>query len=139
MTEEPGVFMEKIFELTAESERLAAFRETLRLVLEGTGLTEKAVGEVILAVDEALTNVVRHSYGGGPGKIEVRFRDRADRVEITVRDFGKPFDPSQVPLPDLPPKKAGGLGVYFMKTLMDKVECDAKISKGNLLTLTKYK
>jgi len=131
--------LEETFEFAAESRNLPGFRETLRPALAKAGLAEKTVGEVVLAVDEALTNVIRHAYEGSSGKIQVQFRDFPDRVEIVILDSGKRFDLAQVPEPELPPKKGGGLGVYFMKRLMDKVECLPNVPKGNRLILTKRK
>ncbi len=131
--------MTKAFELVSGAKQLAPFRADLRSALSKTGLSEKAVGQVVLAVDEAFTNVIRHSYRGKEGKIQIEFRDCPDRVEITIRDFGKKFDPTQMPKPELPPKKPGGLGIYFIKTLMDKVEYDGGCEDGNRLCLTKYK
>ena len=131
--------MEKTFELEAESGRLPSFRIELRELLQGAQCDEKAIGEVVLAVQEALTNIVRHAYGGKTGKIEVTFRDRGDRIEIGLQDFGKKFDPLKFPEPELPPKKPGGLGIYLMKTLMDEVTYSPECKEGNLLQLVKYK
>lgn len=131
--------MIQAFELVSDAKQLAPFRADLRNALAKAGLTEKAIGEVVLAVDEALTNVIRHAYGGKQGKIKVEFKDYPDRVEIAIRDFGTKFDPTQKPMPELPPTKAGGLGIYFIKTLMDKVEYDGACKDGNRLCLTKNK
>lgn len=131
--------MTQAFEFVSDAKHLAPFRAALRNALSKAGLREKAVGEVALAVDEALTNVIRHAYGGKEGKIQIEFKDYPDRVEIAVRDFGTKFDPTAMPMPELPPKKPGGLGIYFIKTLMDKVAYDKGCKDGNRLCLTKYK
>ena len=131
--------MTRAFELVSDAKHLAPFRADLRNALSKAGLSEKAVGEVTLAVDEVLTNVMRHAYGGKEGKIQVEVKDHSNRVEIAIRDFGTKFDPTQMPMPELPPKKPGGLGIYFVKTLMDKVEYDGGCKDGNRLCLTKYK
>ena len=129
---------EQRFQIEANSCNLPPFREKLRALLHQSGLNDKALGEVVLAVDEALTNAIRHSYEGKEGKIEFLYADFPDRIQITIEDVGKKFDPSTLPAPELPPQKAGGLGVYLIKQLMDKVEYD-KDFKGNRHILTKYK
>ncbi|MDP3919501.1 MAG: ATP-binding protein [Candidatus Omnitrophota bacterium] len=127
------------FELISNSEALGPFRESLRDRLSQSGLDEKGSSNVTLAVDEALTNVIRHAYGGREGKIRVIYEDFADRVEIAICDNGAKFDPTLAKDPELPPKKPGGLGCYFIKTLMDKVEYRYDKSGGNQLYLTKLK
>ena len=60
--------------------------------------------------------------------------------EILIRDFGKKFDPSAVKQPKLPPDKPGGLGLYFIKKLMDKVEYRwIENPAGNEIYLAKFK
>ena len=131
--------MEKKFELLSNTENLVLFRKDLKLLLASSGLDEKRMHDVTLAVDEALANVIRHGYDTPSGKIEVFFRDFDDRIEILIRDFGRSFDPTQMPAPELPPRKPGGLGIYFIRTVMDKVEYCRGIKNANELLLTKHK
>ena len=127
------------FEFTADPADLAEFRGKLRGLLQQSGLNEKKSGEVILSVDEALTNIYRHAYQKQPGKIHLSFQDEEDRIEIWVRDAGKKFNPLTLPAPELPPVKPGGLGIHLIKNLMDRVEYDGGFADGNRLGLVKYK
>ena len=131
--------MEKTIQLVAEAKRLPGFRRELRELLQNAGVSEKVAGEILVAVQEALTNIVRHSYKGRSGKIDIVFKDLPDRIEMSIRDFGEKFDPSKIPAPELPPRKPGGLGLYLINTLMDKAEYVNQNSEGNLLYLMKYK
>ena len=131
--------MEKVFELSSEASQLAPFRAQLRTLLLAAGMKEKAIAEIVLAVDEALTNCIRHAYRGAQGKMRIFFEDHKDRIKISIQDYGKKFDPTKIPPPELPPKKPGGLGLYFIKTLMDQAEYDLKWPEGNRLHLVKYK
>jgi len=131
--------MEKNFELESDSEKLTLFRDDLRKLLQEAGLDEKAGGEVLLAVQEVLTNVARHAYGADKGKIAVEFIEDAEKVKISIRDFGKKFDLTKVPDPKLPREEPGGLGIYLIKRLMDQVDYDGSCAEGNLLHLTKLK
>jgi serine/threonine-protein kinase RsbW len=130
---------EKSFALSTDTRELGPFRTSLRAELERAGFDEKCAGGVVLSVDEALTNVMRHAYQGKPGAIVVTFRHLADRIEILIQDRGKSFDPRKVPEPELPPQKPGGLGIYLMKTLMDEVDYQSSPEEGNRLYLMKRK
>jgi serine/threonine-protein kinase RsbW len=130
--------MRSQFRFNATSGECKRFRGDLQRLLDTAGFEEPQKTEVVLAVDEVLSNIARHAYEG-PGEIEIEFKDHADHTEIVVRDSGKTFDLTQAPLPDLPRTEPGGLGIYLIRTLMDKVEHGPRASGGNELRLTKFK
>jgi serine/threonine-protein kinase RsbW len=106
------------------------------------GLDDKAVDEVELAVDEAVSNIIQHAYGGeNRGEIECSYSINKEGLLVLMRDFGKPFNPQIVKQPDLESdvccRDEGGLGLYFMRSLMDSVEFSFNGHGGNLLTMTK--
>jgi anti-sigma regulatory factor (Ser/Thr protein kinase) len=81
---------------------------------------------VTLALEEALSNVIRH--GCEPNReydIRVRFAADERAAEIELSDNARPFDPLSLPPPnlDLPieQRKPGGLGVFLVRQLMDEV------------------
>jgi len=131
------------FELAAQPDSLAPFRKKLRTRLEQACFDDKTVHNVLLSVDEVLTNVIRHAYGEGnekgKDKMQVSFSEFDDRVEILVEDKGPHFDPLKVPLPKLPSDKPGGLGIYLVRSFMDEVNYEIIQPKGNRLRLVKYK
>jgi anti-sigma regulatory factor (Ser/Thr protein kinase) len=131
--------VEKRFELNASSEVLSPFRKELRQILTHAGWEKKTTEEILLAVDEALTNIIRHAYQGGAGKITVSVVAADDRIEIVLEDWGKKFDPTQVPPPELPRHKPGGLGVHFIRTIMDQMVYEDQGPSGNRLRLIKRK
>jgi len=92
-----------------------------------------------LAVDEALTNIIRHAYQEKPGKMVICVTVDSDKIEIVLEDQGKKFDPTQVPSPELPRHKPGGLGVHFIRTIMDQMIYDDQGPAGNRLRLIKHK
>jgi hypothetical protein len=65
------------------------------------------------------------------------------QLEVVIRDSGQPFDPDDVPSPnvgtptDLDSLNEGGLGLYFMRKLMDDVRFEFVPGQGNTLTMTK--
>jgi anti-anti-sigma factor len=110
---------------------------------QAAGLDEHAVWEVQLAVDEAATNIILHAYGdrGMDGLITVRTEFTGHEFVINMRDTGTPFDPNNVPKPDLTSpleeRTTGGLGLYLMRKLMDRVEFHFDPAGYNLLTMSK--
>lgn len=129
----------------AEIQRLCAF------VSKGAhqaGFNEDSVFQIELACDEACTNIIEHTYGGeDEGEITVRWQIRKGAFVISIEDHGQRFDAGQIPPPPMPPElptsdnefeiKVGGLGVYFMRELMDAVEFSYQAGKGNVLTMKK--
>ena len=81
---------------------------------------------IVLALEEVATNVVRHGGGEqGTSEIEIEVVSTDEEVRVEVRDSGKPFDPfHDAPEPDidaaLEDRTIGGLGVHFMRVLMDE-------------------
>lgn len=133
----------------ANFESLAAVRQFVVHLAEECGLKESAVNAVELAVDEAFTNIVEHAYGGEcQEEIECTCRLEQQGITITLRDCGQPFSPEGVPAPDLDAdledRQVGGLGLYFMRQLMDEVNFTFVKGApgqrgGNILTMTKRK
>lgn len=108
------------------------------------GLDESASYAIQLAVDEACSNIIEHAYGGeGLGEIECTVQQQADGLMVTLCDRGQPFDPDRVPPPDLSAPleelKARGLGLYWMRKLVDEVHFQFRADATNVLTLFKRK
>jgi serine/threonine-protein kinase RsbW len=90
------------------------------------GVPRIVVNDLNLALDEALNNIISHAYApGAEGEIAVRILLRSGEIVAEIEDAGKPFDPLAAPAPDFSVpvrgRKPGGLGIYFMKSLMDHV------------------
>lgn len=132
--------MKKIFKIESIAANLRQIREDIRPLLETSGFDSKVRESILVAVGEACTNAIRHAYLGQPGySIEIIYEDAPDKIVISVRDFGKKINLQAVPEPKLPPERPGGLGIHFMKTIMDQVEYNTAHSQGNELILTKFK
>lgn len=125
--------------------RYDKIQQACQFVAQGAvqaGLEDTAVFHVELACDEACTNVIEHAYAGeDTGDIIVSWEVQGDRFIITIRDHGRAFDPAEVPLPptvevDQTLPRVGGLGIHFMRKLMDEVQYHFD-DGGNTLTLVK--
>ena len=124
-------------------ESLAEIAEFVRLQGKKAGLSDREVFELETAVDEAVSNIIEHAYGGeGLGEIDCICTALADGIEVILEDYGQPFDPSCVAAPDLSlqleNRKNHGLGYYLMCQLTDVVHFEFSESQ-NRLTLIKRK
>ena len=131
---------QQTFEIESDSCQLKPLRENLRVLLKQAGFSEKTTESMLIALGEAVTNAIRHAYLGQPGKkILVSYEEFAEKITLKIRDFGVKIKLENIPKPVLPPVKAGGLGIYFMKTIMDELEYNTAHTEGNELTLSKKK
>lgn len=126
----------------AKFEYLDEIREFVAQVAREGGFTDKDIYFLQLAADEAASNIIEHAYEGiSDATLDITCDMQGDTIVVTMRDTGKPFDPSKVKQPnlkaDLSDRQIGGLGVYLMRKLMDKVSYQSYSKTGNLLTMTK--
>jgi serine/threonine-protein kinase RsbW len=127
--------------ISAELENLSVVRDFVAQQAMIRGADQDALYDVILAVDEAITNIVVHGYRDRAGEIEIEIRREGDALVVCLRDEAAPFDPHSVPPPDLSlsleDRPIGGMGIYIMKQLMDRVIHRVPPQGGNELTLVK--
>ena len=136
--------------------RYTEIRNVVQFVANGAGeagLDEDAIFHLELCCDEACTNIIEHAYGGeNKGKIVVSYEAKPDSFVIALYDNGRSFNPDDVPSPPLPTNspddktvenrfidelKIGGLGIHFMRKLMDEVHFTIDPQKGNTLIMVK--
>lgn len=128
--------------INSQFERLAEVADFIADAACACGLNEDQTHETQMAVDEACTNVIEHAYRGKPdGTLEITCERRGQEFIVTLRDFGARFDPRAVRAPKtsepLAKRRIGGLGLFFMRKLMDRVEFDFESGRGNRLTMVK--
>ncbi len=125
--------------VTADASRLKIIRNSVRETSLFCGLSESDAGDVVLAVDEACQNIIRHAYGGRPdGDIQMEIRRRNDKMVITLRDFADVIDVARVKPRDLDDVRPGGLGTHLMREIMDAVDfLPPPFDGGNLLRMVK--
>ena len=103
------------------------------------GLTENKIRLITLAVDEACANIIRHTYKNEPSHvIEMTCQVSDSALEFCLRDFGDKMDLDNIKHRDLDDVRPGGLGTFFMKNIMDKIEYENTVPRGNLVRLTKF-
>jgi anti-sigma regulatory factor (Ser/Thr protein kinase) len=126
-------------EVQAQPEALRSVRGALTAALDRSGVTAEERDRLVLAVDEAMANVIRHAYGNS-GQGRVRFTLTRDRgmLRFRLRDFAPPVDPAQVKPRDLSVCRPGGLGINFIDETMDRW-CLRPLprGRGNVLMMCK--
>jgi len=135
----------KTRKLTIESrtEQLIAVREFVSAAARDFGFADEEISKIALAVDEACTNIIKHGYQYDSSKtITITIKPDKEAFEVLIKDTGARFNPEELQTPDmkeyLAQYKKGGLGVYLMKTLMDKVEYHIHPGEMNEVRLIKY-
>jgi serine/threonine-protein kinase RsbW len=121
-----------------ELSRVQLFLESLE---EAGNVPSSLLMPLNLVLEEALTNIIFYAYEPGTvNEIRLDFVTYADRLEITLTDSGKPFDPTVSPDPDISlsaeDRPIGGLGIFLIRKLMDTVDYQRK-DEQNILTLSK--
>ena len=125
-------------EIPSDPACLKIVRSSVESLCAIAGMDEKESGKIILAVDEACSNIIRHSYEGAPDKpIICEGRIEESTLFFTLRDFGKKVDPSKIHSRDLADVRPGGLGVHFIQEVMDRIEFEDCGEEGTCLFLEK--
>ncbi|MCX7737073.1 MAG: ATP-binding protein [Candidatus Kapabacteria bacterium] len=111
---------------SADFKNLEKIRDFVKQFALKNGFNEEVSDKIALAVDEACTNLIRYSFNFDNNqkiKISVQTDDRFFIVNIF--DEGKPFNPLDVPKPDMNEYilnfKKGGLGIYLIRSVMDEI------------------
>ena len=126
----------------SKTENLSEIRDFVSTNAHAAGMPAATIDNIILAVDEACTNIIKHAYKLSPqGEIIIKIDYDEEKFTITIVDYGKSFEPDRVPRPDLQKyyreHRVGGLGMYLMKSLMDDVEYISIPGEYNQVLLSK--
>ncbi len=133
-------------ELPSDPNLLCAVRGAVERLTEAFGFSAADGRAVTRAIDEALTNIIRHAYGGRADRpIEMLFRSIKGRparegdsgLEILLCDRGPAIKKAQLCMRALEEVRPGGLGLHFIQQSMDVVEYK-RAHKTNRLRLVKY-
>jgi anti-sigma regulatory factor (Ser/Thr protein kinase) len=117
---------------------LALTRAFIEAVCHVAGLDHTKTHHVVLAVDEATNNVIRHAHRGNmasPILVQCFVHDK--ELEIRLHDEGEPFDLESLPALDPAELRPGGRGIFLIRHLMDQVSVLPRSPRGNILRLIK--
>jgi len=127
------------FRIRARSDQLGKMRAAVRECIEGCGCGETQTADIVLAIDEACQNIIRHAYKQDPsGVIELEIRREGKELVFALLDSAPKIDPSKVKPRDLDDIRPGGLGTHFIQKVMDRADFVPRPSgTGNLLRMVK--
>ncbi len=112
------------------------------LVGEGSalaGFDKDLTTRLLLAVTEAVTNVIRHVYGGATDRrVDLAMRADDGELRIDLVDYGTFIDPKHIASRPLDDVRPGGIGVHLIKTTMDRVEYRKNEHGGTTLIMEKH-
>jgi serine/threonine-protein kinase RsbW len=117
----------------------------MRRLIEETAVSlhanQDALTELLLAANEALTNIIVHGYQSQPGPIEIEIVTEGTALIVHLYDRAPLFDPTAVPPPDttlpLEQRQPGGLGVHMMRQFTNQLQYRIRPAGGNELILVK--
>lgn len=141
--------LDKKLEITLTIPSLPELVGVVRLAISGVAarmnFTIDEIEDIKISVSEACTNVIQHAYGNGSNPhentIEIKAFINEDTLEIIVKDFGNGFDLSILGTPEQrkqSEEKMGlGLGLTFIKSLMDDAHFESIEGKGTTIQMSK--
>ncbi len=126
----------------SKTNNLSLIRDFVYSTALEIGIDTEIIDNIILAVDEACTNIIKHAYKSlQEGDIIVKLEYSDKKFTVIIKDHGAPFKPETIPDPDLQiyyrQHRVGGLGMYLMKSLMDDVKYVSVPGKYNQVRLSK--
>lgn len=116
---------EKLFELhfPSKAERLCLVRALVKRSAELVGCCDELTDKLVIALNEACMNVIQHAYNfDESGEIILEILNNGSEIHFRLTDHAGPIDLEKVEPRDLDDVRPGGLGVHFIREIMD--HCD---------------
>ena len=129
------------FIVPADKNEVNRVVEFVNKFLDQFHVEQKIVSQIDIAIDEICSNIFNYAYKDKNGTIEVDISITNNVVSISFVDTGEPFNPLEKEDPDvnlgIDERKVGGLGIFIVKQMMDKVSYRYSKNKENILTVVK--
>jgi sigma-B regulation protein RsbU (phosphoserine phosphatase) len=125
--------------IPSKAERLCLVRVLVKRAAEDSGCSPDLTERLVVAVNEACMNVIQHAYKGeADGEIVLEILKNDSQLVFRLRDFAEPIDTKTVVPRKLDDIRPGGLGVHFIREIMDDWQLGPlEEGEGNLLVMTK--
>jgi anti-sigma regulatory factor (Ser/Thr protein kinase) len=128
------------FQIAGSLEGLEELQKRLEQLARSWGLSNKALFELNLVLEELCSNYIEHSGETSKGKVNIKLCRTSSEFVITISDSGPPFDPTITPSPDvklpLAERQCGGLGLHFVRHFTDGIMYSREKSQ-NIVTIIK--
>jgi len=119
---------------------LFVIRSAVYPIIVDAGFSKKEARKIVLAVDEACSNVIKYAYEGDHSRtIALKVSVDQGTLAIELKDSGKKPDVKKIAPRKLDDIRPGGLGTHFMAEVFDRVDYDTSGEAGTVLTLVKNK
>ncbi|MDF1666840.1 MAG: ATP-binding protein [Planctomycetota bacterium] len=133
---------QQVLRIINETKNLSLVRKSLSKFIEESPFPRDSRNRIILAVDEAIANVVEHAYGSEKGLIQITLTLDDEKLTVGVCDHGSDFKPNVKEDPDINVHirlgLKGGLGMFLMRRVMDEVSYSATPQYQNQLSMIKF-
>ena|SRR5215510_349125 len=128
------------FQILAVQRDLARIAGSVEAFCGANQLPQATCNLMNLALDEVLSNIVKYAYNSpDTGTIDVELTYSNNKLMASIEDRGVAFNPLGLQMPantgPLQSRKAGGLGIFFVKSLMDSVVYE-RVGNRNKVTVT---
>ena len=117
---------------------LYVIRSAVYPVVLDAGFSRKEARRIVLALDEACSNIIKYAYEGDPAqRIDVSITVGQEGLHVQLTDTGRKAEVSTIAPRRLDDIRPGGLGTHFIASVFDSVVYDTSGEKGTVLTLVK--
>jgi anti-sigma regulatory factor (Ser/Thr protein kinase) len=118
---------------------LNILRAVVKFYAKEAGLSHTDADYLALAIDEAVANIIRHTYHGRhDAKLALEVHCLPDRLEFILEDWGPKVREELIRPRPLDEVRPGGLGTFFIYSFMDECSYDRDFKEGNRLKLVKF-
>jgi anti-sigma regulatory factor (Ser/Thr protein kinase) len=118
---------------------LNILRGVVKFTAQEAGVSQADADYLALAIDEAVANIIRHTYKGRHDtRLALEVHTFPDRLEYVLEDWGPKVCEEKIRPRPLDEVRPGGLGTFFIYSFMDKCSYDPDFKEGNRLKLVKF-
>ncbi len=123
----------------ARAAELKRIRDAVRETALTQGCGSECAADIVMAIDEACQNIIRHAYGKDrSGEIVLEVERQGEDLVFSLVDFAPRIDPARVKPRDLDDVRPGGLGTHLIREVMDSADfIEPPPGSGNLLRMVK--
>ena len=122
------------------TEYVAVARLAISGIAGRIGFNIEEIEDIKIAISEACTNAIQHAYTDTNQKIDITINAYTEKLEVVVQDYGKGFDPKNPVSNKHENDEIGlGLGLTFIKSLMNEHTVESQENKGTTVTMRKIK